>query len=236
MKRRKRGGEQDVTDRGRPVEGPPSICEPVRHIPVLLLEVLRALRPRAAERFIDGTYGAGGYALRNPRCGGLQLAGPRPRSRGHCGWPRARNLPWRAAQADRDAVLADGGRGASPLAGTGWMALYWISAFPPCSLTRRNGAFPSCAMGRSTCACRAQGQARPMSSTHSRRTRSRTSCSGSAKSGARALSPRPLSRTGQRAPFERTGQLAGLVERVLGHKPGDPKHPATRTFQALRFM
>ena len=39
----------------------------------------------------------------------------------------------------------------------------------------------------------------------------------------------------EKAPFERTGQLAGLVERVLGHKPGDPKHPATRTFQALRL-
>jgi 16S rRNA (cytosine1402-N4)-methyltransferase len=39
----------------------------------------------------------------------------------------------------------------------------------------------------------------------------------------------------EKAPFERTGQLAALVERVLGRKPGDPKHPATRTFQALRL-
>jgi 16S rRNA (cytosine1402-N4)-methyltransferase len=37
------------------------------------------------------------------------------------------------------------------------------------------------------------------------------------------------------APFERTAQLAALVERVLGRKPGDTKHPATRTFQALRL-
>jgi 16S rRNA (cytosine1402-N4)-methyltransferase len=36
-------------------------------------------------------------------------------------------------------------------------------------------------------------------------------------------------------PFERTGQLAGLAARVLGHRAGDPKHPATRTFQALRL-
>jgi 16S rRNA (cytosine1402-N4)-methyltransferase len=35
--------------------------------------------------------------------------------------------------------------------------------------------------------------------------------------------------------FERTSQLAALVSRVLGHRPGDPKHPATRTFQALRL-
>ena len=39
----------------------------------------------------------------------------------------------------------------------------------------------------------------------------------------------------EQAPFERTGQLASLVERVLGRSPGDAKHPATRTFQALRL-
>lgn len=37
------------------------------------------------------------------------------------------------------------------------------------------------------------------------------------------------------APFTRTRQLADLVTSVLGRKPGDPKHPATRTFQALRI-
>jgi 16S rRNA (cytosine1402-N4)-methyltransferase len=36
-------------------------------------------------------------------------------------------------------------------------------------------------------------------------------------------------------PFERTAQLARLAVRVLGHRAGDPKHPATRTFQALRL-
>ena len=36
-------------------------------------------------------------------------------------------------------------------------------------------------------------------------------------------------------PFTRTGQLAGLIERVIGRRePG--KHPATRSFQALRIQ
>ena len=39
----------------------------------------------------------------------------------------------------------------------------------------------------------------------------------------------------EKAPFKRTLQLADLVERVLGRNPRDPKHPATRTFQALRI-
>ncbi len=33
----------------------------LRHVPVLLPEVLSALVPRDGETFIDGTFGAGGY-------------------------------------------------------------------------------------------------------------------------------------------------------------------------------
>ncbi|MGD9868345.1 MAG: 16S rRNA (cytosine(1402)-N(4))-methyltransferase RsmH [Hyphomicrobiales bacterium] len=36
-------------------------------------------------------------------------------------------------------------------------------------------------------------------------------------------------------PFTRTLELAELVSRVLGRRHDDPKHPATRTFQALRL-
>lgn len=36
-------------------------------------------------------------------------------------------------------------------------------------------------------------------------------------------------------PLSRTGELATLVRRALGHKPHDKKDPATRTFQAIRI-
>jgi 16S rRNA (cytosine1402-N4)-methyltransferase len=36
-------------------------------------------------------------------------------------------------------------------------------------------------------------------------------------------------------PLERTGQLATVVRKALGHKPHDKKDPATRTFQAIRI-
>lgn len=36
-------------------------------------------------------------------------------------------------------------------------------------------------------------------------------------------------------PVETTGELAAIVRKALGYKPGAPKDPATRTFQALRI-
>jgi 16S rRNA (cytosine1402-N4)-methyltransferase len=36
-------------------------------------------------------------------------------------------------------------------------------------------------------------------------------------------------------PYRRTSELAALIERVVGRKPGDAIHPATRSFQALRI-
>jgi 16S rRNA (cytosine1402-N4)-methyltransferase len=38
------------------------------------------------------------------------------------------------------------------------------------------------------------------------------------------------------APFARTLELAELIEGVIGRKPGDTIHPATRSFQALRIF
>ncbi|WP_430429756.1 16S rRNA (cytosine(1402)-N(4))-methyltransferase RsmH [Parasphingorhabdus sp.] len=39
----------------------------------------------------------------------------------------------------------------------------------------------------------------------------------------------------QARPLTRTSELAKLVRKTVGHKPGDKKDPATRTFQALRI-
>ncbi len=36
-------------------------------------------------------------------------------------------------------------------------------------------------------------------------------------------------------PIERTGQLADIVRKAVGHKPGAKKDPATRAFQAIRI-
>src|SRR3546814_19968854 len=55
-----------------------------------------------------------------------------------------------------------------------------------------------------------------------------------------ALGEEPKARRIARAivharPLERTGQLADIVRKATGHRPGEPKDPATRTFQAIRI-
>ncbi len=46
---------------------------------------------------------------------------------------------------------------------------------------------------------------------------------------------RAIARRRQEQPFTRTGELAQLIQSVLGRRPQDLIHPATRTFQALRI-
>jgi 16S rRNA (cytosine1402-N4)-methyltransferase len=47
---------------------------------------------------------------------------------------------------------------------------------------------------------------------------------------------RAIERVRAERPFETTSQLAELVEKTIGRKPGDKIHPATRVFQGLRIF
>jgi 16S rRNA (cytosine1402-N4)-methyltransferase len=51
---------------------------------------------------------------------------------------------------------------------------------------------------------------------------------------ARSIARAILARRAE-APITRTGELADIVARVLGRRHDETKHPATRTFQALRL-
>ncbi|MGA9766192.1 MAG: 16S rRNA (cytosine(1402)-N(4))-methyltransferase RsmH [Rhodomicrobium sp.] len=234
MKRRKRGGKREVTDRGRQVEGQPPDGGPVRHIPVLLQEVLRALSPRAAERYIDGTFGAGGYAraildaadcevlaldrdpaaiaagrgLETSSAGRLKLKETtfsRMQEAAHAiGWERV------------DGVVLDLGVSSMQLdeAGRGFSFI-------------RDGPLDMRMSGEGLSAA-------DVVNTFEKDDIANILYKLGEERRSRAIAA-AIVRDREQAPFERTGQLASLVERVLGRSPGDAKHPATRTFQALRL-
>ena len=234
MKRRKRGGKRVVTDRGRPEEGQSPNGGPVRHIPVLLGQVLRVLALEAGERYIDGTFGAGGYAraiLDAAHCEVLGL--------------------------DRDPSAIAAGRGLESEAtgrlklaetsfsdmedaahGIGWDCVggvvldLGVSSMQLDEAARgfsfmRDGPLDMRMSGKGLSAADVvntfeKDEIADILYQFGEERRSRTIA-------AAIVADR------QKAPFERTGQLADLVRRVLGRRHDDTKHPATRTFQALRL-
>jgi 16S rRNA (cytosine1402-N4)-methyltransferase len=50
-----------------------------------------------------------------------------------------------------------------------------------------------------------------------------------------AIIARAITKARTSGKLTRTEELADVIERAIGRKPGDPIHPATRTFQALRI-
>jgi 16S rRNA (cytosine1402-N4)-methyltransferase len=118
---------------------------PVRHVPVLLQEIIDALEPRENGIYIDGTFGAGGTSralLESAEC--IVLAIDKDPDAIAGGGELKRD------SADRLTLV----QGAS--------ALPSISASPPCSWMKHRAAFPFKATGRSICACRGPVPVQPM--------------------------------------------------------------------------
>ncbi len=234
MKRRKRGGKRDVADRGRPVEGQTPDCGPVRHIPVLLREVLGALAPGAAGRFIDGTFGAGGYAraiLDAADCEVLALdrdpaaiAAGRGLEASYGGRLKLAETPFSLMEAAAQAIGWEAIDGAVLDLGVSSMQL--DEAGRGFSFMR-DGPLDMRMSGRGLSAA-------DVVNTFEKDEIANILYQLGEERRSRAIAGAIVTDR-ETAPFERTAQLAGLVARVLGHRPGDPKHPATRTFQALRL-
>lgn len=234
MKRRKRGGKREVTDRGRQVEGPPSDGGPVRHVPVLLREVLRALRPGMAERVIDGTFGAGGYAraiLEAADCEVLALdrdpaaiAAGRGLESFYGGRLKLAQTPFSAMEQAAEAIGWD--RVDAVVLDLGVSSMQLDEAERGFSFIR-DGPLDMRMSGEGLSAAE-------VVNTFEKEEIANILFGLGEERRSRAIAA-AIVKDRNKAAFERTGQLASLVERVLGHAAGDAKHPATRTFQALRL-
>ena len=202
------------------------------HIPVLLDEVLEALAPQPGDVIVDATFGAGGYTRALLGAGATVHAFDRDPDAIALGsaWPETRESPPRLVLHPRRfsemvAALAEAGvarvDGVVMDIGVSSMQLdqpergFAFSANGPLDMTMsRSGPTAADFVNEAPEAEIADVLYRYGEERQSRRV-------------ARAIvAARPLSTT---------GELAQVVRKALGYRPGAPKDPATRSFQAIRI-
>ncbi len=217
-------------------------CGPeMRHIPVLLAEVLERLAPTPNGVFIDATFGAGGYSraiLERANCRVLALdrdpaaiAGGRPIAQHY--HPRLTLALMRFGELDRaarehgheqvDGVVLDIGVSSmqldQPERGFSFRADGPLDMRMFAGATGDSEDKPTAADLLNTLS---QAQLADVIYHYGEERR------------ARAIAAAIVRARGQRA-LARTGELAEICERAYGRRAKDAIHPATRTFQALRI-
>tara|TARA_A100001391_G_scaffold114330_2_gene77206 strand:- start:26167 stop:27138 length:972 start_codon:yes stop_codon:yes gene_type:complete len=202
------------------------------HVPVLLDEVIDALAPQPGELIVDATMGAGGYTRAILACGATVHAFDRDPDAIAAArdWPETREDPPRlvlhhrrfsemaealdeAGVAQVDGVTMDIGVSSMQLdqAERGFAFMH----DGPLDMTM-DQAGPNAADFVNTAG---EGEIADVIYKFGEERQSRRV--------ARAIvAARPLTTT---------GELANVVRKALGHRPGAPKDPATRTFQAIRI-
>ena len=205
---------------------------PAPHVPVLLDEVIAALDPQPGELIVDATFGAGGYTRALLGRGATVHAFDRDPDAIAAGekWPETGENPPRLILHPRRfsemaAVLRDAGvarvDGVVMDIGVSSMQLdqaergFAFSLSGPLDM-RMSQDGPSAADFVNTAA---EGDIADVLYQYGEERQSRRV--------ARAIvAARPL---------ETTGDLARVVRKALGYRPGAPKDPATRSFQAIRI-
>jgi 16S rRNA (cytosine1402-N4)-methyltransferase len=212
------------------VSAAPSHSPTEQHIPVLLDEVIDALAACPGETHVDATFGAGGYTRALLSLGARVFAFDR----------------------DPDAImegrtLAAASEGALTLVPATFSALEpelaARDAVPVDGVTMDIGV-SSMQLDRAERGFSFQGDG-PLDMRMSREGESAADFVNTADEGAIAdvlyhYGDEPKSRRVARAivaarPITRTGELANVVRKALGHKPHEKKDPATRAFQAIRI-
>ncbi len=194
------------------------------HVPVLLDEVVEALAPAPGDTMVDATFGAGGYARALLAKGARVIAfdrDPDAAAAGRAAGLDGLTLVERPFSAMESAVAAGSADGVTMDIGVSSMQL---------DQAERGFSF--------------QGDG-PLDMRMSREGSSAADFVNEADEGEIAdvlyrYGEEPKSRRVARAivaarPLTRTGELANVVRKALGHRPHDKKDPATRAFQAIRI-
>ena len=205
-----------------------------RHIPVMLSEVLEALQPKDGDIVVDGTFGAGGYAraiLETADCKVIAI--------------------------DRDAeAFALAGELADAFPGRLIAMLGRYSEMESLAASEGVARVDGVTLDLGVSSMQLDQPERGFSFAQDGPLDMRMGEDGPTASDlvntlaeseladiiyifgeerrSRAIAKAIVKRRAE-APITRTGELAEIIVGVLGRKRDDPKHPATRTFQALRL-
>ena len=207
---------------------------PARHIPVMLSEVLHALEPKSGAIIVDGTFGAGGYSkaiLEAAECEVIAI--------------------------DRDPEAVAAGRAlAAKFPGRLKLVAGRFGAMD--EIVKRQGVetVDGVALDLGVSSMQLDEPERGFSFIHEGPLDMRMGKEGPSASDivnelsagelaeiigklgeegrSRAIAKAIVARRAE-APIETTKELSDIVARVLGRKRDEAKHPATRTFQALRL-
>ena len=206
------------------------MTEAARHIPVLLDEVIASLDPKAGETHVDGTFGAGGYTAAILSTGAQVIAFDRDPD------AIAEGQTLVEASEGRLTLVADRfSRMAEALAERHVDQVDGVTldiGLSSMQVDRAERGFSFQADG-------------PLDMRMEQAGLSAADFLNEADEAEIAdviyqLGEEPRARRIARAivqarPISRTGELAEIVRRALGHKPHEKKDPATRTFQAIRI-
>ncbi|TCR83486.1 16S rRNA (cytosine(1402)-N(4))-methyltransferase RsmH [Rhizobium sp. BK376] len=204
---------------------------PVRHIPVLLFEVLQALQPAPGKIILDGTFGAGGYTSAILAAGADVIALDRDPT---------------AITAGQEMVAAHGGH----------LSLIH-SQFSDLASHAPEAGLDGVVLDIGVSSMQIDEAERGFSFQKNGPLDMRMSASGVSAAdvvnrakvadlirifhflGEESQAPRiahAIEKKRTEKPFETTRDLAGLIEIVTPRKMKDKIHPATRVFQALRVF
>ena len=202
---------------------------PVRHIPVLLREVLSVLTPAPGETIVDGTFGAGGYTAAILDAGADVIAFDRDPDAIAAGAAMVEAAGGRlklihdqfsglldhVEEASLDGVVLDIGVSSMQIdeAERGFSFM-------------RDGPLDMRMAQSGVSAADVVNRAKVSDMTRI------FGILGEERHAGRIA--RAIEAERQKVPFATTRQLAGLIEKVSPRRPQDKIHPATRVFQALR--
>ena len=222
-----------ATRGARPAEGAPRGTE--RHVPVLLPQMLQALAPRDGERFIDGTFGAGGYshAILAAAPGARVLGIDRDPTALAAGRAIAESHQGRLTLVDGRFGDLDGLAAAAGFAPADGVVLDIGVSSMQLDDPERGFSFQGDGpldMRMSASGPTAADVVNTAEEAHLADILFHLGEERSARGIARAILARR-----QQQPFMRTSELAQLAARVLGREKIAGRHAATRTFQALRI-